>query len=57
VEENRSALNNIIGIQCEDLSEHYLGLPTVVGRSKNGLIDQSRGEVSSWKGQGLSMIT
>jgi hypothetical protein len=51
-------LKNQIGIQCEALSERYLGLPTVVGRSKWGafkhLTDRSRGKVSGWKGQGLS---
>jgi hypothetical protein len=57
-EEARQELKNIIGIGCEALSEKYLGLPTVVGRSKGGafksLTDRSRGKVSGWKGQGLS---
>jgi hypothetical protein len=51
-------LKNIIGITCEALSEKYLGLPTVVGRSKEGafksITDRSRGKVGGWKGQGLS---
>jgi hypothetical protein len=32
----KTQLKNTVGIQCEALSERYLGLPTVVGRSKNG---------------------
>jgi hypothetical protein len=52
-------LKNKIGITCEALSERYLGLPIVVGRSKRGafkhLTDRSRGKISGWKGQGLSM--
>jgi hypothetical protein len=53
-------LKEVIGIQCEALSERYLGLPMVVGRSKNGafkhLTDRSKGKVSGWKGQGLSKV-
>jgi ribonuclease HI len=48
----------MIGISCEALSEKYLGLPTVVGRAKNGafknLPERSWGKVKGWKGQGLS---
>jgi hypothetical protein len=58
-EETRTTLKDLIGIQCEALSERYLGLPSVVGRSKNGVFkyvtDRSKGKVSGWKGQGLSM--
>jgi hypothetical protein len=36
VEAARVGLKEEIGIQCEALSERYLGLPTVVGHSKNG---------------------
>jgi hypothetical protein len=54
----RTSLKETIGIQCEALSERYLGLPTVVGRSKYGafkhLSDRSRGKVAGLKGQGLS---
>jgi hypothetical protein len=54
----KTLLKNKVGIQCEALSERYLGLPTVVGRSKNGdfkhLSDRSRGKVAGLKGQGLS---
>jgi hypothetical protein len=32
----KAELKNVIGIQCEALSERYLGLPTVVGHSKSG---------------------
>jgi hypothetical protein len=53
-EEARQELKAITGINCEALSEKYLGLPTVVGRSKGGvfksLTDRSRGKVSGWKG-------
>jgi hypothetical protein len=33
-----SNLRQTVGIQCEALSEKYLGLPTVVGRVRNGVI-------------------
>jgi TPR repeat protein len=52
-------LKSRIGIACEALSKCYLGLPTLVGRSKQGafkhLTGRSRGKVSGWKGQGISM--
>jgi hypothetical protein len=55
----KTNLKNLIGISCEALSEKYLGLPTAVGRSKDGAFkhipDRSRGKVHGWKGQGLSM--
>jgi hypothetical protein len=58
-EETRTMLKDLIGIQCEALSERYLGLPSVVGRSKNGVFkyvtNRFKGKVSGWKGQGLSM--
>jgi hypothetical protein len=40
--ELKTELENSIGISCEALSERYLGLPTVVGRSKNGVSNISR---------------
>lgn len=47
-----------MGISSEALSERYLGLPTLVGRSKDGtfqyVTESSKGKVSGWKGQGLS---
>ena len=47
-----------IGIQTEALNKRYLGLPTVVGKSKDGtfkyVTECSKGKVSGWKGQGLS---
>jgi hypothetical protein len=47
-----------MGISCEALSERYLGLPTVVGRSKNGsfgyITDRTWNKVKGLKGQGLS---
>ena len=56
--ESRPPLKDVIGIQCEALSERYLGLPTVVGRSRNEvfqyLYDRSLGKVKGLKGQGLS---
>jgi hypothetical protein len=55
----RNELKGIVGIGCEALSERYLGLPTMVGRSKDGafkhLPERSWGKVQGWKGQGLSM--
>jgi hypothetical protein len=58
-EDNKRMLKSRIGIACQALSERYFGLPTVVGRSEQGafkhLTDRSRGKVSGWKGQGLSM--
>ena len=58
-EETRAELKGVIGISCEALSKKYLGLPTLVGRSKDGafkhLPDRSWGKVHGWKGQGLSM--
>jgi hypothetical protein len=55
----KSELLDIIGITCDALSEKYLGLPTVVGRSKDGafkhITERSWGKVHGWKGQGLSM--
>jgi ribonuclease HI len=54
----RNHLKEVVGIGCEALSERYLGLPTVVGRSRNGafkyLTESSRGKVRGWKGQGMS---
>jgi hypothetical protein len=56
---DKAALKESIGINCEALSEKYLGLPTAVGRSKEGafkhLPERSHGKVHGWKGQGLSM--
>ena len=47
-----------MGIQSEALSEKYLGLPTQVGRSKEGtfkyLTESSKKKVGGYKGQGLS---
>jgi hypothetical protein len=58
-EERRAELKNVIGISCEALLERYLGLPTAVGRSKDGAFkhipDRSWSKVHGWKGQGLSM--
>jgi hypothetical protein len=52
-------MKNIIGINCEALSEKYLGLPTKVGRSKEGIFkhipDRSWSKVYGSKGQGLLM--
>ncbi|XP_073363071.1 uncharacterized protein [Aegilops tauschii subsp. strangulata] len=57
-ENNKAMLKGIIGITSEALSEKYLGLPTVVGRSKDGTFkpvrESARGKVLGWKGQGLS---
>ena len=54
----KAELQRTIGINSEALSEKYLGLPTLVGRSKDGTFkyvkESSAGKVSGWKGQGLS---
>ena len=51
-------LHQVSGIAEEALSERYLGLPTIVGKSKEGTFryvkECARGKVSGWKGQGLS---
>jgi ribonuclease HI len=48
----------VLEVDTEALSERYLGLPTVVGRSKEGcfqyITERSGLKVSGWKGQGLS---
>jgi hypothetical protein len=55
---SKGQLKHSIGIECEALSERYLGLPMVVGRSKEGmfkyLTDRSWGKVKGLKGQGMS---
>jgi hypothetical protein len=57
-DEVKNSLKSEIGISCEALSECYLGLPTVVGRSKDGCFKHSRerswGKVKGVKGQGMS---
>jgi hypothetical protein len=54
----KNSLETLLGVQAEALSERYLGLPTVVGKSKNGAFkyiqDRARGKVAGMKGQGLS---
>jgi hypothetical protein len=56
-EDDKQYLKDVIGIQCEALTEKYLGLPTVVGRSKEGafkhITERSQGKVMGLKGQGL----
>lgn len=51
-------LKKSIGISEEALFERYLGVPTTVGRSKEGCFKHIRERVSSkvlgWKGQGFS---
>ena len=48
-EDNKGMLKGIIGITSKALSEKYLGLPTVVGRSKEGTFkhvkESSQGKV------------
>jgi hypothetical protein len=54
-EEIRSTLQ----VEKPQFEAKYLGLPTVVGRSKDGafkhITERSWGKVHGWKGQGLSM--
>jgi hypothetical protein len=51
-------LKQAIGIETEALSERYLGLPTIVGRSKEGsfkhIRERSWGKIKGLKGQGMS---
>jgi hypothetical protein len=51
-------LKQAIGIESEALSERYLGLPTVIGRSKEGsfkhIRERSWGKIKGLKGQGMS---
>ena len=54
----KSQLQNILGVHNEALAECYLGLPTLVGRSKDGtfryVTECSKGKVNGLKVQGLS---
>ena len=54
----KGQLQNTLGIHNEALGERYLGLPTLVGRSKDGtfkyVTECSKGKVNGLKGQGLS---
>ena len=54
----KDALEGEIGISSKALIERYLGLPTQVGRSKEGtfkyVTESSKGKVTGWKGQGMS---
>jgi hypothetical protein len=56
--EAKVELKQALGVAEEALSERYLGLPTVVGLSKEGCFqyinERSGAKVSGWKGQGLS---
>ena len=57
-EDDKEEIKNILGVHSEALSERYLGLPTLVGKSKEGtfryVTESSKGKASGWKGQGLS---
>jgi hypothetical protein len=57
-EAGRAGFKRVLGIECEALFEKYLGLPTVVGRAKNGafksLTERSRRKCGGWKGRGMS---
>ena len=57
-EGDREMINEIIGISSEALSDKYLGLQPVVGRSKEGTFkhvkESSKRKVLGCKGQGLS---
>ena len=54
----RASLKEVLGISEEAFNERYLGLPTMVGRSKDGTfkyVRESAGKkVARYKGQGLS---
>jgi hypothetical protein len=57
-EERKVVLKQVLGVDQEALSERCLGLPTVVGRSKDGcfkhLRERSWEKIGGWKGQGMS---
>ena len=57
-DEIKAEVHQVSGIHVEALGERYLGLPTVVGKLKDGTFkyveESARGKVSGWKGQGLS---
>jgi hypothetical protein len=57
-DERKDELKHSLGVTEEALSEQYLGLPTVVGKSKDGcfkyITEPSGAKVSGWKGQGMS---
>ena len=57
-QESKQELKQALGVSEEALSERYLGLPTVVGRSKEDcfqyITERSGAKVGGWKGQGLS---
>jgi hypothetical protein len=58
IEDQNAALKQVIGIESEALSERYLGLPTILGRSKDGcfkhLRERAWGKIKGLKGQGIS---
>uniref|UniRef100_A0A8R7TBJ9 Reverse transcriptase domain-containing protein n=1 Tax=Triticum urartu TaxID=4572 RepID=A0A8R7TBJ9_TRIUA len=53
-DEIKNELKEAVGIESEALSERYLGLPTLVGRSKEGtftyVTESAKGKVTGWKG-------
>jgi hypothetical protein len=57
-QERKNELKQALGVTEEALGERYLGLPTVVGRSKEGTFqyinERSGAKVCGWKGLGLS---
>lgn len=57
-ENAKNEAQQILQVGVEALNERYLGLPTVVGRSKEGYFkytrERSSAKVIGWKGQGLS---
>lgn len=57
-EQMKATLKNSVGIDSEALNERYHGLPTLVGRSKDGcfkyVTERSAAKSCGWKGQGLS---
>ena len=57
-EEVKDSVKNALQIHSESWSEKYLGLPSVVGKSKEGCFKHLRecswSKLSGWKGQALS---
>ena len=53
-DDTKNELKQAAGIESEALSERYLGLPTLVGQSKDGTLNyvtkSSKGKVTGWKG-------
>ncbi|KAF5481190.1 hypothetical protein F2P56_001860 [Juglans regia] len=52
-QETKDIITTIAGVRTTDSYEKYLGLPALIGRSRNkafkGILDRVRGKLSNWK--------